>query len=91
MSSVFSQYSPRIQSAARWILTLFIMGKASNSFSTIIPRRLLNLVMTSRTNMRTSMAASSLVSDRNSMRRGMTDEATSGNLMQVECKVRTNS
>ena len=48
-----------------------------------------HLLIASLTKMRTSIAASSLVSERNSMRSGTTVVDTSGNFMHAVCKVRT--
>lgn len=70
-----------------------IVEKASKSLSMMVERKCSNLAMASRVKISTSEAeASSLTeSDRNSIRRGMTVAATSGNLMQHECNVRTRS
>ena len=50
-----------------------------------------NLWMASLTNTSTSVAASSLLSDRKSIRIGITFAATSGNFMLIVCSVRTSS
>lgn len=68
-----------------------IERKASNSFSIISGRSPSNFWIASRTKTNTSAAANSLVSERNSVRTGITVAEISGNLMQHEWRVRTKS
>jgi len=69
----------------------FIDPKDSISLEMIKGCKCSNRWMASLMNKRTSVAASSLLSDRNSRRTGITVAAMSGNLMQQECSVRTNN
>ena len=87
------QYSPKIHKAARLILADLMVEKASKSLSIIVGLKWSNLAIASLVNTKTSAAeASSFTeSDKNSISNGITFGATSGNLIQQECKVRTKS
>uniref|UniRef100_A0A1A9WVA9 Uncharacterized protein n=1 Tax=Glossina brevipalpis TaxID=37001 RepID=A0A1A9WVA9_9MUSC len=86
-----SEDTPNIQTAARCILDDLICAKASVKCPIIKLRRDGNFCIASRIKIKTSAAANSLVSDKNSTNTGITLPATSGNLMEHECKVLTNS
>lgn len=53
--------------------------------------KLSNFCIASLTKTNTSPAANSLLSDKNSIRTGITAPATSGNLIQQECRVLTSN
>ncbi|RNA17793.1 hypothetical protein BpHYR1_041016 [Brachionus plicatilis] len=91
MSSMESQYSPKIQSEPRTIFTDLISENISSIFCRISSLRVGSLWIISRTNTSTSAAASSLLSLKYSITEPIMEEAVSGNLMVIWCRVRTKS
>lgn len=86
-----STYSPNIHTAARCTFDDLIDGNASINFSIINLRNVANFCIASRIKINTSVAPNSFVSDKNSTKTGMTVAATSGNLIEQLCNVRTNN